>query len=113
MRALFKIMNIGQSIVFVNVGECAHSAGPALMLLSQTRARAIELHRQLEEKGHKVSLIHGQLEMYERDEIVQKFRSQETTVLVSTDLLNRGFDVPEAGFARRVIPSQLRAKRVR
>lgn len=63
--------------------------------------RATELYQRLEEKGHKVSLIHGQLEMSERDAIVEKFRSQETTVLVSTDLLNRGFDVPEVGRRRR------------
>lgn len=32
----------------------------------------------------------------ERDETMQKFRNQEINVLICTDLISRGVDVPEA-----------------
>ncbi|CEP01529.1 RNA helicase [Plasmodiophora brassicae] len=78
MCALFKIMNVGQSIIFVN-----------------TRRNATELYNQLEAAGYKCSLIHGEVSIEERDRVIQTFRALETSVLVTTDLLNRGFDVPE------------------
>lgn len=49
MCALFKIMNIGQSIIFVNM-----------------RQNATDLALQLEVKGYKASLIHGGVSVEER-----------------------------------------------
>lgn len=49
MCALFKIMNIGQSIIFVN-----------------TRKNATDLAMMLESKGYKASLIHGHVSVEER-----------------------------------------------
>ena len=34
----------------------------------------------------------------ERDEFIKKFRDLEISVIVSTDMLSRGFDVPELQF---------------
>eukprot|EP00474_Spongospora_subterranea_P008528 CRZ08986.1 hypothetical protein [Spongospora subterranea] len=78
MCALFKIMNVGQSIIFVN-----------------KRYQATDLFMKLEAKGYKASLIHGEVSVQDRDTVINQFRALETSVLVTTDLLNRGFDVPE------------------
>ncbi len=44
----------------------------------------------------KVAMIHGKMKIEERDEVMQKFKSGEILVLVSTTVIEVGVDVPEA-----------------
>ena len=49
----------------------------------------------LREKGYKPSLIMGgQMENAERDRQIERFRKGEDTMVITTDLLSRGFDMP-------------------
>lgn len=77
-------MNIGQSIIFVN-----------------TRAAAFELAKMMKAEGHSVSLICGtqktgpeQIDLAYRDRIMYEFREGVSKVLIATDVLSRGIDVP-------------------
>lgn len=81
---LYGAMNIGQSIIFVN-----------------TRNTAFELAKMMKNEGHSVSLICGtqktgpeQVDHAYRDRVMTEFRSGVTRVLISTDVLARGIDVP-------------------
>ncbi|OVA00946.1 Helicase [Macleaya cordata] len=67
--------NLGQTIIFVN-----------------SRKSAIELHKALEGDGWECSTIHGSLSDDQRYQIVKQFKSGRTKILISTDLLARGFD---------------------
>ena len=40
-------------------------------------------------------MIHGKVDPVDRDRVIEDFRLGRSAVLVSTDLLNRGFDVPQ------------------
>jgi len=83
---LYSVLNIGQSIIFVN-----------------SKQKAFELASHMKEYGHAVSLITGtqkqsgdfQMDVQERDRVMEEFRSAKTKVLVSTDVLARGIDVPQ------------------
>ncbi|ERN13779.1 DEAD-box ATP-dependent RNA helicase 38 [Amborella trichopoda] len=66
---------LGQTIIFVN-----------------TRQSASILHRTLEKEGWDCTSIQGALELDARDRIVNEFKSGLTKVLISTDVLARGFD---------------------
>ncbi|XP_024381220.1 DEAD-box ATP-dependent RNA helicase 38 [Physcomitrium patens] len=66
---------LGQSIIFV-----------------RTRGAASELHKCLEEDGHKCTSIQGGLTHEERDRVIKEFRAGETKILIATDVLARGFD---------------------
>ncbi|MBA0547659.1 hypothetical protein Golob_018807 [Gossypium lobatum] len=66
---------IGQTIIFV-----------------RTRNSAIMLHRSLVDLGYDVTTIQGALKQEDRDKIVKEFKDGLTQVLISTDLLARGFD---------------------
>lgn len=66
---------IGQTIIFV-----------------RTRNSAGMLHKSLAEYGYEVTTIQGALNQEDRDKIVKEFKSGFTQVLISTDLLARGFD---------------------
>lgn len=81
---LYGAMNIGQSIIFVN-----------------TRTEAFKLANMMKAEGHSVSLICGtqktgpeQVDHAYRDRVMGEFRSGVTRVLISTDVLARGIDVP-------------------
>lgn len=49
----------------------------------------------LEEEGFPTTTIHGGLEQNERSKIVNEFREGKTRILLTTDLLARGIDIPE------------------
>ncbi|KAG4181574.1 hypothetical protein ERO13_A10G236700v2 [Gossypium hirsutum] len=66
---------VGQTIIFV-----------------RTRNSAITLHRTLVEIGYDVTTIQGALKQEDRDKLVKEFKDGLTQVLISTDLLARGFD---------------------
>lgn len=76
---LYGLLNLGQSIVFVH-----------------TRRSAKELCKAMRTEGFKVSLLHGaDMSAKERDAVMDDFRKGATTVLISTDVLSRGIDVPQ------------------
>ncbi|XVF07782.1 hypothetical protein REPUB_Repub06bG0169400 [Reevesia pubescens] len=66
---------VGQTIIFV-----------------RTRRGAGVLHKSLVDLGYDVTTIQGALEQEDRDKIVKEFKDGLTQVLISTDLLARGFD---------------------
>ena len=66
---------LGQTIIFV-----------------RTRNSASTLHKSLVELGYDVTTIQGALKQDDRDKIVKEFKDGLTQVLISTDLLARGFD---------------------
>ena len=53
------------------------------------------LTKKLQEQNFKVSLIHGSMDITDREDAMKKFRSLNTRVLISTDLLGRGIDVQQ------------------
>ncbi|GAU41913.1 hypothetical protein TSUD_25550 [Trifolium subterraneum] len=67
--------NVGQTIIFV-----------------RTRDSAKMLHKALVDLGYEVTSIQGNLEHDQRDKIIKEFKDGLTQVLISTDVLARGFD---------------------
>lgn len=62
------------------------------IIFVRTRNSAKILHKALVDLGCEVISIQGALEHEERDKIVKEFRDGLTQVLISTNLLARGFD---------------------
>lgn len=48
-----------------------------------------------DKRGQAAHIIFGAMTPEERDEYIEKFRKLEIQVIVATDMLSRGFDVPE------------------
>ena len=47
----------------------------------------------MEEEGHSCVQLTGKIEGQERDQIIDKFRNGAAKVLITTNVLARGFDV--------------------
>ncbi|KRH92816.1 ATP-dependent RNA helicase [Pseudoloma neurophilia] len=77
LNMLYSILNIGQSIIFVN-----------------TKKKADRLHSFFTNDLHKVSVLHGDLEITDRKNVTDSFRNGETKILITTDVFSRGIDIP-------------------
>ncbi|KAJ1606022.1 Dbp5p-like eIF4A-1-family RNA SFII helicase [Cryptosporidium canis] len=82
---LYACMSIGQSIIFVN-----------------TRKTAFSVAESMRKEGHAISVICGtqsntgeKLDHGVRDQVMDSFRTGESKVLIATDVLSRGIDVPQ------------------
>ncbi|KAA6391766.1 MAG: putative ATP-dependent RNA helicase DBP5 [Streblomastix strix] len=79
LRDLYKQFAIGQLIVFV-----------------QTTEQGNELYRFLTDDNHQVSVVRGgDMTGAERDTALESFRKGITRVLVSTNVVARGIDIPQ------------------
>ena len=67
-----------QTIIFVN-----------------TKKFADTLHNMMRKDEIKSTIIFGDMDWAERDEMIAKFKSGEVSVIITTNMLARGIDVPE------------------
>ncbi|GMM41601.1 ATP-dependent RNA helicase [Hanseniaspora uvarum] len=77
LSKIFGVMTIASCIIFVAKKETAN-----------------ELFFYMKENNHKVSILHSDLENKERDILMDKFRNGESKVLITTNVLARGIDIP-------------------
>lgn len=65
----------------------------ALVFCNRKREVAA-LYRALEQAGFSAGALHGDMDQYKRLEWLEKFRKNEVTVLVCSDVAARGLDIP-------------------
>jgi superfamily II DNA/RNA helicase len=75
---LYKIVQTSQTIIYCN-----------------TINKVEWLAEKLKENDFPITWIHGEISQLDRNDIVKKFRSGENRILLTTDLLSRGIDIPE------------------
>eukprot|EP00775_Hariotina_reticulata_P011099 gene11099-11253_t len=69
---------LGQTIIFVRTKDTSRA-----------------LHAQMQNMGYKITSIQGDMPFEDRDRVVNEFRRGVTKILISTDVLSRGFDVSQ------------------
>ena len=65
------------------------------VIFVNTRNYADRLHQMMRREGFKSTIIFGNMMPDERDEMIAKFRTGEVSVIITTNMLARGIDVPE------------------
>ncbi len=65
------------------------------LIFTRTKVGAAELSETLVARGYRAEAIHGDLPQAERERILRRFRTQNITILVATDVVARGVDIPE------------------
>lgn len=75
---LFSSFSVTQSIIYCN-----------------TRKKVYNLTSRMRDNNFTVSCIYGDMPQIERNKVMESFRSGETRVLITTDILARGIDVQQ------------------
>ena len=75
---LYDTINVNQCIIYIN-----------------SRQRIVDIYRKLCDNNFPVEYITGERSGQERNEIMEKFRSGQIRILLSSDLLARGIDIQQ------------------
>lgn len=67
----------------------------SILIFTSTKSKVSEISRALKSKKYKVEGISSDLEQREREEVLSRFKSRTTRVLVATDVLSRGIDIKD------------------
>jgi superfamily II DNA/RNA helicase len=67
----------------------------SILIFSSTKKKLSEIVRGLRSKNYLVEGISSDLEQKEREEMLLRFRSRKSRVLVATDILSRGIDIKD------------------
>ena len=51
--------------------------------------------KELQRRGHKSAVIHGEKSLGQRNRVISQFRQNDIDVLVATDVAARGIDIPD------------------
>jgi superfamily II DNA/RNA helicase len=75
---LYSLISTSQAIIFVN-----------------TINKVDWLKENLEKNNFVITCIHGKMTSQEREDIIKEFKDGKTRILLTTDLLARGIDIPQ------------------
>ncbi len=67
----------------------------SLLIFCNTKVMVIELTQQLNERGHSVIDIHGDLDQRDRNESLIAFSNGSKRIMVATDVASRGLDIKD------------------
>ncbi len=67
----------------------------SILIFSSTKKKVSEIVRALKEGGNESEGISSDLEQNEREEVLRRFKSKKTRILVATDVLSRGIDIKD------------------
>jgi ATP-dependent RNA helicase RhlE len=67
----------------------------SILIFSSTKRKVTEIVKSLRRAGIVVEGISSDLEQKEREDVLMRFRSRRTRILVATDVLSRGIDIKD------------------
>ena len=67
----------------------------SILVFSSTKRKVFEIVKSLKRAGNAAEGISSDLEQKEREEVLMRFRSKRTRILVATDVLSRGIDIKD------------------
>lgn len=63
--------------------------------VSQAKKTADKIAERMTSEGHKVASLHGSKEATDRDSVIDRFRDGQDKVLITTNVIARGIDIPQ------------------
>jgi ATP-dependent RNA helicase DeaD len=67
------------------------------IIFVSTKQRTQKVYQYLKDDGFKATMIHGDLSQKQRNYAINRFRNGSDNILVATDIVARGIDVPAVG----------------
>lgn len=72
-----------------------HYKSPSTLIFCNTKAQTEQLANTLLNEGFSAIALNGDMEQFDRDVAIIRFRNQSTSILVATDVAARGIDIKE------------------
>jgi superfamily II DNA/RNA helicase len=94
IQAVYMI-NDSQKLPLINSIIADHPEYTSILIFSSTKKKVSEIVRGLRSKEFKVEGISSDLVQKEREDMLIRFKSRRTRVLVATDVLSRGIDIKD------------------
>ncbi len=69
--------------------------GQSIIIFSSRKTSCKDLGHTLRHKGFNAGVIHSDLEQSDREEVLRQFRNRNIEILVATDIIARGIDIPD------------------
>jgi ATP-dependent RNA helicase RhlE len=89
------MLNDSQKLPLINSIIADHPEYRSILIFSSTKKKLSEISRGLRSKDYHVEGISSDLEQKQREEMLARFKSRKTRVLVATDVLSRGIDIKD------------------
>ena len=89
------MVNDAQKLPLINSLIAGKPEYHSILIFSSTKKKVSEIVRGLRSKNYDVEGISSDLEQRAREEMLLRFRSRRTRVLVATDVLSRGIDIKD------------------
>ena len=89
------MLNDSQKLPLINSIIADHPEYRSILIFSSTKKKLSEIVRGLRSKDYHVEGISSDLEQKQREEMLARFKSRKTRVLVATDVLSRGIDIKD------------------
>lgn len=89
-----KIVRVNQDKKFDVLTEELDVRGGSIIVFVKTKRNADRLAKKLRGLDYKADAIHGDLKQSKRSRVIQSYRSKNFRILVATDVVARGLDVP-------------------
>jgi ATP-dependent RNA helicase RhlE len=89
------MLNDNQKLPLINSLIADNPEYHSILIFSSTKKKLSEIVRGLRSKNYQVEGISSDLEQKEREEMLLRFKSRKTRVLVATDVLSRGIDIKD------------------
>jgi superfamily II DNA/RNA helicase len=89
------LLNDSQKLPLINSLIADNPEYTSILIFSSTKKKLSEIVRGLRSKDYHVEGISSDLGQKEREEMLLRFRSRKTRVLVATDVLSRGIDIKD------------------
>jgi superfamily II DNA/RNA helicase len=89
------LLSDNQKLPLINSMIADHPEYQSILIFSSTKKKLNEIVRGLRSKHYLVEGISSDLEQKEREDVLLRFRSRKTRVLVATDVLSRGIDIKD------------------
>jgi superfamily II DNA/RNA helicase len=67
----------------------------SILIFTSTKSKVSEIARGMKGQGYSVEGISSDLEQQQREDVLSRFRSKRTRVLVATDVISRGIDIKD------------------
>mmetsp|Transcript_110002 Transcript_110002/g.284262 ORF Transcript_110002/g.284262 Transcript_110002/m.284262 type:complete len:497 (+) Transcript_110002:1137-2627(+) len=87
--------SLKQAYLYKHLRKVLRESDNKALVFVNNKGLADELRDKLAEEGFKTDSMHGGRKQYERLEVLENFKRSDIRLLVATDVMGRGLDIPE------------------